>query len=162
MDLPRARKEDVMGGMSTLITLFYQSNIMVTPTTPGCNDNLVVGMIEFETSFNFTTYSMYSNKILHQSYDQLGIGDPYVDVLVFNKLNGSKTRLAYDRKVDCSSLLAGTLSSLQHHWDIETYFGAKTLWIIHPPDKDPRIPGIPDDNVNVLLYLLLGGYGING
>jgi hypothetical protein len=102
---------------------------------------------------------MYSNETLHQIYDQLGIRDHSVDVLVFNK-EESKTSLAYERKVDYT-LLLGTLKALQRR-DIGAYFGANNPWITHPPDTQPCMPGIPDDEVNVLLFLLLGGYGIKG
>jgi hypothetical protein len=35
---------------------------------------------------------------MHQIYDQLGIPDHSVDMLVFNMLDESKTSLAYERK----------------------------------------------------------------
>jgi hypothetical protein len=103
---------------------------------------------------------MYSNEALHQIYDQLGIRDHSVDVLVFDNLDESNTGLAYERKVDYSSLTL-TLSAFQRR-DLGTYFGANNPWITHPPDGHPCMPGIPDDEVNVLLFLLLGGYDIKG
>jgi hypothetical protein len=99
------------------------------------------------------------DETLHHICDQLGIPDHSVDVLVFNMLAESKTSLAYKQKVDNSPLLR-TLSSLLQRWDIGPYCRTNNLWITHPPDKHPCMPGIPDDEVNVLFYLLFGGYGI--
>lgn len=38
---------------------------------------------------------------------------------------------------------------------IGQYFGADNPWIVHPPGNHPCMPGIPDDEANILLYLLL-------
>jgi hypothetical protein len=158
IDFSRAKEGGCHGGTS--IAKFYRRNVTVPPTTPDCNDNL--GMVEFGNVIRFYYIfgpSMYSNETLHQIYDKLGVRGDSVDVLYFN-VNESKTSLAYERKVDYSSLLS-TLRILQRR-DVGTYFGANNPWITDPPDGHPCMPGIPDDEVNVLLFLLLGEYGIKG
>ncbi|GAX11669.1 hypothetical protein FisN_7Lh035 [Fistulifera solaris] len=51
------------------------------------------------------------------------------------------------------------LMALQRR-DIGVYFGADNPWITKPPDGHPCMPGIPDDEVNLVLYSLYTGYTI--
>ena len=39
--------------------------------------------------------------------------------------------------------------------DSRQWFGANNPWIIDPPDKHACMPGLPDDEVNLLLYLII-------
>jgi hypothetical protein len=57
--------------------------------------------LTLETSFNLVTSFVRwctQMRYMHQIYDQLGIPDHSVDMLVFNMLDESKTSLAYERK----------------------------------------------------------------
>ncbi len=45
--------------------------------------------------------------------------------------------------------------------DLGVYYGADNPWITKPPDGHPCMPGIPDDEVNLILYVLYTGYNIN-
>jgi hypothetical protein len=44
--------------------------------------------------------------------------------------------------------------------DLGRYYGADNPWIHHPPDGHACLPGLPDDEVNLLLYVLWTGYRV--
>jgi hypothetical protein len=97
--------------------------------------------------------------LLHQIYNQLGFQDYSVVVLVFHKFDKSKTSLAYEQKIDSVHSLAPQLLAAQGLGHIS---GTTIRGFSYPPDESPCIPGILNDKVYALLYLLLGGYSIKG
>ena len=142
------------------IQKYYRRRATKPPNIPNCNDN--IGLVEFGNSIRFYYIfrpTMYDQETLHHIYKViLGIPDDGLDVVVWNhvlKEPQNTTLLPAKRQIPVESLL-WKLRGLQLR-DLGRYFGANNPWIKNPPDFHPCMPGVPDDEVNILLFLLLTG-----
>jgi hypothetical protein len=145
------------------LTQFYAPNVTIPSTIKGCNDNLA--MVEFGHSFRFYYIfrsSWYEN--MTDAYTFVDMDVDSLDVFLWNddaqiiKERSKQTKHAMWTE-NLSSLL-GKLKIIQKK-DSGVYFGADNPWITHPPDNHPCMPGIPDDEVNLLLFMLMTGYHFN-
>jgi hypothetical protein len=142
---------------------FYTPNVTVPSNIQGCNDNLA--MVEFGHSFRFNYIfraDMYEN--MTDAYTFVDMDVDSLDVFLWN--DGAKIIKERSKQTkhtvwteNLSSLL-GKLKIIQKK-DSGVYFGADNPWITRPPDIHPCMPGIPDDEVDLLLFMLMTGYHLN-
>jgi hypothetical protein len=141
-------------GVNSGIETFYHKNVTVPPNKDRCSDD--IAMVEFANKLRlFYVFhpSRYDSDALMNAYSLLNLPKK-VDVTVWNDkheniLHNFKTGSLWS----FDNLLA-SLKRVQKH-SIGFVFGANNPWITAPPDNHPCLPGIPDDEVNILLYLLL-------
>lgn len=154
------------------ISAYYRRSAATPPNLPGCNDN--VATIELGRQWRFSYIfkpTMYTPEALEYIYkDRLGAvsNSPTIneDVewhVVWNSVLREPQNITPPllfsvphRKLDIESWL-WTLRKLQLR-DLNWYFGANNPWISKPPDYHACMPGIPDDQVHLLLYLLWTDY----
>ena len=146
------------------MTAFYREGVPVPNTIPECSDDLT--LVEFGSVIRFYFIfhpDFYNNNAILEAYRQLEMATTTTDDngqrysalnhLIFNLDDTSiiaRKSLSFDNVVS-------KLGQTQHH-SIGRYFGADNPWISRPPDKlHACMPGIPDDEVNLLLFELLGG-----
>lgn len=166
------------GSRKTHIARFYHDNVTIPPSASGCTDDMA--MVEFQHSIRFYFLyhpSMFDDSALLRAYDNLGLLFPLehdmdadgtskviatVDALIWNDGENSVPASSATATnggifVKRNISLDGFLQELRviQNTSIGHYFGADNPWIQHPPDNHPCMPGIPDDEVNVLLYLLM-------
>jgi hypothetical protein len=116
--------------------------------------------VEFGGRVKFTFIfhpSRFHPDALNHAYTQLGIVQNTVDTMVWmgedeQELKNLSTRQP-SSTMDLTPLLP-LLIDIQNT-TLGYYFGADNPWITHPPDNHPCMPGIPDDEANILLWLLL-------
>lgn len=142
---------------------FFPKDITAPPTIDSCNDD--IGMVEFNRSIRFyyifRPFMFSQDSAYPQIRQRLGFQGDTVDVFAFSDKSDRKPYLTYlnitkaRRTIDLSQLLP-SLKDLQRG-DLGYFFGANNPWITHVPDAHPCMPGVPDDEVNLFLYLLLVG-----
>lgn len=147
---------------------YFRRKAVVPPNLANCNDN--VAMIEIAHQWRFYYIfkpTMYSPKTLEHIYRQrFDISQDNIDDdkfwLLWNSVlkepqNVTAAYLpSFTRQLSIESWL-WTLRDLQLR-DLNRYFGANNPWISKPPDFHACMPGTPDDQVNLLLYLLWTEY----
>jgi hypothetical protein len=151
------------GTSSELQQEFFRPDIIVPPTIDRCNND--IGMVEFNRSIRFYYIfrpAMFSHDSAYPEIRRrLGIQGDTLDVVAYNDRAIKTPYLSYmnittaRRTIDLSRLLP-SLKDLQKG-DLGYFFGADNPWLTHVPDLHPCMPGIPDDEVNFFLYLLLVG-----
>jgi hypothetical protein len=105
---------------------------------------------------------MYDKETLTHIYQTvLGIPNDELDVLVWNNVlkEPQNTTLVPSKRQIPVEALMWKLRELQLR-DVGQYFGANNPWIKNPPDYHPCMPGVPDDEVDILLFLILTGQGL--
>jgi hypothetical protein len=139
------------------VTQFYRPNVSLPPTISDCNDN--IGMVEFGGAIRFYYLfhsPLYENKALVHIYRNI-FGIPRnseLDVFVWNTDGRKKPVERPNRKINFEML--GALKGIQQR-DLGLYFGENNPWVYDPPGYHPCMPGVPDDEVNLLLFWLLVG-----
>jgi hypothetical protein len=165
----------------------YRRRAVVPPNLPNCNDDIAsihVGQWRFSYIFKPT---MYSQAALQEIYhDRFGItpDDSWTSNSTVSETTDEQTRPALPPKywlvwnfankerqtvtppglaIPPSRIISieswlWTLKDLQAT-QLGKYFGANNPFI-HPPDDHACLPGPPDDQVHLLLYLLWSGYRI--
>jgi hypothetical protein len=94
-------------------------------------------------------------------YDEARWNLTDVDILVYNS---DQRQLPFVSQIKASRVInvqtwKPALEEMQIR-DLGRYFGADNPWITNPPDGHPCMPGMPDDEVHLLLYSLLTGYNV--
>lgn len=144
---------------STNLRGYYESDITVPSTIRDCNDN--IAMVEFGNKIQFYYIFrpwVYAN--VTGVYDKVGLMANDIDVLVFNDGENKK----YPQSIR-EQLGAGVFDE-SIVWDLDEFkriqvrdtkrwFGATNPWVTMPPDNHPCMPGVPDDEADLLLFLLL-------
>lgn len=156
------------------LPLYYHKDVTNTPnkTIDGCNDS--IAMVQFQNSvevyyvFRPNDFSPNALDQIYADYFQITrnftTSDTIIDALVWNvglekPENILPVGVGTKREIAVDPWLP-TLMAMQRR-DLGVYFGADNPWITHPPDGHPCMPGIPDDEVNLILYMLYTGYTIN-
>ena len=144
-------------------SVFYEKGLPFPSTkTHKFDDN--VALVEFGGKIRFYYIfqpSMYENLLgVFQEKLQLELQD--IDSLVFN--SGQEKTISSNNTMREVFISTGvweqriiwpyeTFRKIQER-DIGSWFGADNPWITHPPDGHACMPGPPDDEVNLLLFLL--------
>ncbi len=149
------------------ISAYYRRKAVVPPNLPHCNDN--VAMIDIADQWRFYYLfkpTMYTPETLDYIYRQrFGISPDHSDDdlwLLWNSVLKEPQNVtasffsSVTRQISLESWI-WTLRDLQLR-DLGRYFGANNPWISKPPDFHACMPGPPDDQVNLLFYLLWSGY----
>ena len=142
---------------------FYEKGLPFPSTkTQTFDDN--VALVEFGGKIRFYYIFrpyMYENLLgVFQEKLQLELQD--IDSLVFN--DGQEKTISSNNTMREIFISTGvweqriiwpyhTFRKIQNR-DIGSWFGADNPWITHPPDNHACMPGPPDDEVNLLLFLL--------
>ncbi|KAL3826643.1 hypothetical protein ACHAXA_009084 [Cyclostephanos tholiformis] len=156
---------------------FYHPGVSVPTSVDGCSDDLV--MVEFGHLIRFYYLfrpHLYSNEAILTAYEKLGMTtrtDPTtgyvalhdIDALLWNHAVGKpQSSLRFLSPERQKSLISYNWQGVQalmgeiQKKTIGTYFGAVNPSIKKPPDKlHACMPGYPDDQVNIMLFSLLGG-----
>jgi hypothetical protein len=150
-------------------------NVTVPPSVQKCTDDMA--MVEFGHSIQFFFLfhpSRYNEEALLEAYQRLGIHKEAnhaptttrsvhetsmpqfaVETLVWTGESEAVTRHLTVRGTTLSlERLLPFLKAVQER-SIDYFFGANNPWITNPPDNHPCMPGLPDDEASILLYLLL-------
>ena len=152
------------------ISAYYRRKAIVPPNLADCNDN--IGMIELGEEWRFYYVfrpTMYTPETLENIYmewfsaiNKTNDDDAYW--LLWNNAPQEAQNVSVDfssrsTKIRQWSLNCWmwTLRDLQLR-DLGVYFGANNPWITKPPDYHACMPGTPDDQVNLMLFLLWSGY----
>ncbi len=136
-------------GLEWRLDDYYRQNVTIPPNHDKCNDDIAsveFGNVQFAYIFRKEWYQIDA---LVDSYRKIGMPNE-LDVVVLN----SKSRNSTARSLIDFSKLLSMLIEVQKR-SLGTYFGADNPWITDPPDGHPCMPGIPDDEANILLFLLL-------
>jgi hypothetical protein len=143
------------------LSSFYREGVDPPEATfEKCNDD--VSMIEYDSKIQiyyvFRPWR-YSAERLLERLELLGCQAGDVDTVVFSEDTEEINEHGWDRPefvnaryIDFASVL-DTLRNQQLR-DLNYQFGADNPWILDPPDAHPCMPGIPDDEANILLTLL--------
>ncbi len=132
---------------------YYRPNVTIPSNRDKCTDDMA--MVEFgNVQFSFIFHpSRFHTDAIVEAYRKLGI-PKVIDTVVW--MGDDETQL---RNLTARSRIAlGPLLPLlikTQNWSLGRYFGADNPWITDPPDNHPCMPGIPDDETNVLLLLLM-------
>lgn len=139
----------------TPLETYYRPNVSIPPNLDKCSDDMA--MVKFgDVQFTFIFHpSRYHSDALTQAYRNLGIAENMpVDTMVWMGTDETMLRnLTAQSRIDLGPLLP-LLIQIQNQ-SLGQYFGADNPWITNPPDNHPCMPGIPDDEAQVLLFLLL-------
>ena len=127
-----------------------------------CNDNMAMvefgGMIRFH--YIFRSNRLYEN--MTDVYKHLGLQVENIDALMFNdgeestfQQKSSLRRGVFERSpIWVGNFVQYTLMRLQLR-DIGVWKGATNPRMVESPDAHPCMPGVPDDEANLLLFSLL-------
>jgi hypothetical protein len=167
VNFTQAKRYGCHGTESADIRKYYRRRAILPPNNlANCNDN--VAMVEFGHVVRFYYLfqpTMYEPETLQHIYKEfLGISkEDGVDVLVWNHVlkepQNETVGLSVGRRIPVESWM-WNLRGLQLR-DLGRYFGANGPWIHNPPDFHSCLPGVPDDQVNLLLFLILTGYELD-
>ncbi|KAG7342635.1 hypothetical protein IV203_020579 [Nitzschia inconspicua] len=137
----------------------YRPGVTVPSNTQGCNDN--IAMVEFGHQIRFYYIflpRLYETTALQSIYDESWWNLTHIDVLVFNSNQQTSPFHSTDRVVSVEDW-KHTLKNVQVR-DTGIFWGADNPWIDNPPDGHPCMPGMPDDEIHLLLFVLLTGYDV--
>ncbi len=158
---------------------YYRAGVPQVPgdTIDGCNDSIAMArfqqLVEVYFVFRPNDFSANAFNRIYSDFFQLtdndgndaSSGSPNVtlNALVWNVGSEKPENILPDgvqakQEIGVDPWLQ-ILMALQRR-DIGVYFGADNPWITKPPDGHPCMPGIPDDEVNMVLYSLFTGYTI--
>lgn len=135
---------------------FFPPDVAAPPTIDGCNND--VGMVEFGGSIRFY-YIFRPYRYDEGGFEEirrgLGMVGNEMDVIASNSARREQPNFnVTGRRTIKLERLLPYLKQLQRK-DLGSFFGADNPWITRPPDGHPCMPGVPDDEANVLLFLLL-------
>eukprot|EP00539_Tryblionella_compressa_P000484 CAMPEP_0178747746 /NCGR_PEP_ID=MMETSP0744-20121128/8495_1 /TAXON_ID=913974 /ORGANISM="Nitzschia punctata, Strain CCMP561" /LENGTH=425 /DNA_ID=CAMNT_0020401021 /DNA_START=468 /DNA_END=1742 /DNA_ORIENTATION=- len=166
-NMSRLEHEGCHGPDDNNITKFYDPLAEHVPTRNiyNCNDN--IAMVEFDHKvrihymFRPEEYEPEAFETVYKEYWGINNATETIDALVYNfgvRREGNfvppSFQLAAARRQNINAReWLGQLKTIQLR-DLGVYFGADNPWITHPPDYHPCMPGIPDDQAHLLLYLL--------
>jgi len=146
--------------------IFYRDNVTLPAnisSIPSCNDN--IAYIEFGASirfYNLIRPDIYKPNAINYFMNQLSLKPESIDYIFFNndhdkhlpKSFASKIRkLVWNARRDLSVLLQ-KLAIIQKKYTGK-FYGADNPWITNPPDGHGCMPGVPDDEANLVLFSLL-------
>ncbi|KAL7578984.1 hypothetical protein ACA910_019031 [Epithemia clementina (nom. ined.)] len=156
----------VCHGLTMVNKRFYHPNVttMLPPLSPRCNDNIAMlelgHVLRIWYVFRPDLYGDWNTTFehigLHQSQiDHIFWNDKAADPMVLKQWESSTTTAA--TKVTRFELVR-TLSELQaKQGPLYYFFGADNPGMDKIPDGHPCMPGIPDDEVALLLFALAFG-----
>lgn len=136
---------------------FYEPGVEVPPFAhPNCSDDM--SMVELPGNLRiFYVFRHFRYKADPVTFfAHLGLNLTEVDVVVTNNAHGENAKLmAHLPTVPIISFgkLLPFMASKQRH-SAGRFFGADNVGMVHPPDIHPCMPGIPDDETDVLLFQL--------
>lgn len=139
---------------------YYHENVTIPPNNlDHCSDDMA--MVEF--GYGLRIFFLFHPSRFHidalvEAHSKLDIPN-LVDVMMWidtmeSVVGPNKTTVREGSIFSLDGLLLPSLKRVQEA-SIGYFFGADNPWIVHPPDDHPCLPGIPDDEVNILIYLLL-------
>ena len=132
-----------------------------------------IGMVEFGGQIRFD-YILHPEKYENMAkiFQSLFRLDPSeIDNLVFNSGADELSQSEYPKMVNTWKQKGKWKTKLLWPYDAfqnvqlrgaNRWFGADNPWITDPPDRHACMPGVPDDEVNFLMFLLLSGSTIVG
>lgn len=179
-NLTQLQHQGCHGETSSDISAFYRRRAVTPPNLANCNDNVAsfqVGNAEevwkFSYIFKPTLYDPSALEVIYQ--ERFGIhddsdedGDPHTHGrhwLVWNAVTKEPQNVVsplssafwrHEEQLSVESWL-WALRDLQLR-DLGRYFSANNPGIQNPNDFHACMPGTPDDQVHLLLYLLWSGY----
>jgi hypothetical protein len=144
---------------STDLRGYYASDITVPSTIPECHDN--IERVEFGSKIRFYYIFrpwVYAN--VTAVYDKVGLKANDIDVLVFNDGEDKKYHQSLQKQLRAGVFDESIVWDLDEFKriqvrDTKKWFGATNPWVKKPPDNHPCMPGVPDDEADLLLFLLL-------
>lgn len=141
------------GGSDT--SIFYAPGVEVPANfNLDCNDN--IGWVEFDHSlkvhyiFRPDYYEQATINYIHRNVFRFVNVEQEVDFLLWNSAEMPEINI---HKLLWNSNIPKQLRKINAKFSGHDY-GANNPWITHPPDTHPCMPGIPDDEANLLLFLL--------
>jgi len=149
---------------------FYAPGVEVPISFYDYNDS--IGVVEFGKKIRF--YYVFRLELYADAMDifeqKLELNPKDVDVLIFN--NKQEKSIVKNDELKSIFEASGawkrriiwpyhTFQYLQIR-DIKRWFGADNPWITSPPDIHACMPGAPDDEGNLILYLLYVNANLNG
>lgn len=139
---------------------FYREGVAPPPQTASCSDD--IAMIEVESVKYYFIFRPYVYKNITGTMESLlGLKIDDIDLAFVNDITEQNERAIYSLLrtreipvsiIDLSDLLP-FLQSLQLR-DIGKWFGADNPLIVHPPDDHPCMPGVPEDEVDILMLIM--------
>lgn len=125
-----------------------------------------IGMVEFGGKIRF--YYMFRPYIYENVtrifQSKLHLEPVDIDILLFNDRTDKLFEEKYPEVVDLFEtkgiwrskiIWPYTIFQKMQERDAKRWFGADNPWIDHSPDTHACMPGVPDDEVNLLLFLML-------
>jgi hypothetical protein len=136
------------------LSRYYGNHVTVPPNVDHCSDDMA--MVEFGNGlrvFYLFHPSRYESDAFTDIYSKLDVPES-LDVMAW--ISDSE-QFMRNRTANVAWSLDNLLPTLKRAQlaSIGYVFGADNPWITNPPDEHPCLPGIPDDEANILLYLLL-------
>lgn len=143
----------------TELRRYYESELTVPSTIPECNDN--IAMVEFGSKIQF--YYIFRPWVFANVtavYDKVGLRANDIDALVFNDGENEKYPQSLQMQLKEGVFNESIIWDLDEFHriqvrDTKKWFGVTNPWVTHPPDGHPCMPGVPDDEADLLLFLLL-------
>ena len=137
-----------------------------------CNDNLAMVELNHQLRLWFV-FRPSSMEHLGKTLEWMGLPLNHVDHVIWNESYHDVRKLLLEVGIIDKPLLETKHYNVKTSW-VKTlpflrivqakkrpfhYFGANNPWIYKPPDGHPCMPGIPDDEVALLLFTL--AYNVN-
>jgi hypothetical protein len=145
---------------STMLSTYYAPHVTIPPDVEHCSDDMA--MVEFGHSlriFFLFHPSRFQSDALFHAYSQLDVPEP-LDIMAWMErpedIFRNRTTIHQDSAPPWSleGILLSSLKRVQEA-SVGYFFGADNPGITNPPDNHPCLPGIPDDEANIFIYLLL-------
>jgi hypothetical protein len=134
-----------------------------------CSDNIALAQFGDTLSvfYNFRPHHLADPQTVYRQF--VGINETLNDHFDYRVYNDrvyeplrSKLNLSKKQPWDNLQSLLPMMRRIQRR-DAKRVFGANNPWILDPPDGHPCMPGIPDDELAILLFVIIFGLdGITG
>ena len=141
---------------------FYEDGLETPRKCKGYTDNLAVAEFGGSMRIYYSFRPYFHQNLTRVLKEKLNMIPEKIDVLVFNDgqshiiekdaylLEAFRTSGAWNNRIEWDYKHFRTIQER----DIGQWFGSNNPWIEHPPDDHACMPGPPDDEVNLLLYLI--------
>lgn len=146
------------------VSQFYEEGLPTPYKCDGYQDNIAVAEFGGVLRIHYI-FRPYTHENLNQLIETKWEVDPKdINVLIFNDgqektirknkqlLEAFEASGAWQRRILWPDMKF--FEKLQRR-DISQWFGANNPFINKPPDGHPCMPGVPDDEVNLIMYLML-------
>ena len=139
---------------STNITQWYESSVSLPPDNAECRDD--VARVEIANMVFYYVFRPYAYRNMSQIFTARGWNASTFDVIVSNENKATDYMSSFVsnkiRVINIASMLPyfHTMQMEQLH----KWFGADNVGIYNVPDGHACMPGVPDDEVDTLLFML--------